>query len=110
MSHLLAGLLAAAQLYDAANSETTFHYNGWETNPWMKPFSHGGAATMMIGMATYDAGEMLALRNSSVGHKNAYLCSMIGMHVLAIIKTNENRMRSWAGEKPVQVITIGMRF
>ncbi len=110
MSHLLAGLLVAAQLYDAANSAKSFQHNRGETNPWMKPFSHGGAATMMLGMATYDAGEMLALRNSSVGRKNAYLCSMIGIQVLGIIETNENRMRNAAGEKPVLFLTFGMRF
>ena len=54
------------QAYDAQNSAKAFRNGEHETNPMMKPFSHGGAPTMALGFAGGDL-----LRNALLKHFHA---------------------------------------
>jgi len=53
------------QAFDAAQSARGLRLGGRETNPMMKPFSHGGAMTMGLGFAVGDLIRGAVLRRSS---------------------------------------------
>lgn len=60
-----------AQLYDAVNSANFMRSpRSFETDPFMRPFSHGGVPTMLAGFALTDLIRNLALRHASTGTKN----------------------------------------
>ncbi len=85
----------ALQAVDAIESARSFRRpGGFETNPTMKPWSHGGAATMALGFALGDLARGAIFRHS---HKasNASDLAQIAVSVQSILQT-EHMLRSTA--------------
>jgi hypothetical protein len=62
----------AGQALDATLSGAVLHTgNALETNPQMKPFSHGGTATMLLGYALYDLVSGALQRRMKPAEKDA---------------------------------------
>ncbi len=69
--HLVQLLMYALQAADAVKSGQLFqHPSTYETNPMMKPFSHGGAPTMALGFGLGDILRNALLRHASQGTRN----------------------------------------
>jgi len=91
-AHLVQYLMYAAQLADAVNSASAFKNNGeHETNPMMKPFSHGGAPTMALGFGLGDLLRNAVLRHASPGTRNTADAAQAASNLMGILQTNGNK-------------------
>ena len=84
--------MIGAQTYDAVNSARFFAEGGGrhETDFAMKPFSHGGAATMMLGFAATDAAMLLAAHAFRL-ERDAMARYLASQSVAGVLYTNDHR-------------------
>ena len=70
-SPFLRGTMYVLQIADAIISANGFEHQGMkETNPMMRPFSHGGLPMMLVGFGLGDVLHRIVMRKASVGAKN----------------------------------------
>lgn len=87
--HLVQAIMYALQGVDAVNSANNFRAHGMhETNPMMRPFSHGGALTMAAGFGLGDILRHALLRHASPGVRNAADGAQAASNIMGILQTN----------------------
>ncbi len=90
-------LLLVSQIADATTSANVLT-KGLEMNPAMRPFSHGGPTTMLVGEVFFDTVQESAAQRWSVGQRNNLTVFFIVEHALcAIHNTNQLRLEGNAG-------------
>lgn len=87
-SALLRALVYGLQAADAANSSKAFGKGLHETNPLMRPFSHGGPLMMGGGFALGDLVRNALLRHASQGTQNTAAAAQALSNLLGIGQTN----------------------
>lgn len=90
---MLRVIMYALQIVDAEESARLFRRGGYETHAGMKPFSHGGFATMALGFAIQDILRDLALRRSGAQTQNAFDYLQVGNNVVGIMQTEATLRR-----------------
>lgn len=83
-----------AQLADAVNSTRGFKSGEHETNPTMRPFSHGGIPMMLLGFGIGDALRDHLLRHASKGTRNTADAMQTVLNLAGIAQTNADLPRS----------------
>lgn len=76
------------QAADAFNSASHFRHGEHERNPFMAPYSHGGAPTMLAGFAIGDVIRNLAMKHASEGNKHAAMYLQAAANLIGIALTN----------------------
>ena len=72
-SPFLRGTMYVLQIADAIISADGFeHHKMTEDDPVMRPFSHGGVPTMLVGFGVMDVLHRIVMRRASVGEKNGF--------------------------------------
>ena len=90
--HLARTIMYALQGADAMNSANKFRTGLHETDPLMKPFSHGGAPMMALGFGLIDMMRQAMMKHASPGTQNT-ADALQGLSNLAgIMQTNSARM------------------
>jgi hypothetical protein len=79
--------LVATQAYDAFNSAHRFREGGREMDPTYRPFSHGGAPTMLLGFAAVDGAVLLAAHAFRV-KRDAAERALAAQSAIGILYTN----------------------
>lgn len=84
--------LYASQIYDAVQSAHNLRKGQVETTFIMRPFSHGGVPTMLLGFIVQDVALDVLLRNASVGQHNTELGLRTAVELASIVDNNKHRV------------------
>lgn len=87
-SPFLRDAMYALQVADAIISVRGFERQGMaETNPTMRPFSHGGVGMMLVGFGAGDILRGILFRRASAGEKNTVNALQAASNVEGIIQS-----------------------